>query len=111
MTSEGREPRAPVEELKARVFEAIDESFKEVLGETGRKVIYYYFQERTGLQAKDVAERPEALVALLRDIFKAGAEIFEKRIMEKLCAKFGVDLGKVGGTDVAALIKRLVAER
>jgi len=110
VTSEGGGSRATAEERKARVFEAVDESLKEALGEV-RNVVYFYFRLRTGLQARDVAERPEALVALLRDVFKAGAEIFEKRIMEKLCAKFRVDLGKVGGADVAALIKRLVAER
>jgi len=99
------------EERKAKVLEAIDGGFKEVLGDTGSRTIYYYFQMRTGLKIEDAVERPEALVSFLRDMFKAGAQVLERKIIEKLCASFGINPGEVGGADLATLIKRVLSEK
>jgi hypothetical protein len=82
------------EERKAKVLEAIDEGFREVLGESSSRAIYYYFRMRTGLKIEDAVERPEALVSFLRDMFKAGAQVLERRVFEKLCVAFEVNPGE-----------------
>jgi hypothetical protein len=99
------------EELKAKVLKAIDEGFREVLGDTGSRAIYYYFQMRAGLKIEDAVKRPEALVSFLRDMFKAGAQVLERKIIEKLCASFGINPGEVGGADLATLVKRILSEK
>jgi hypothetical protein len=99
------------EELKAKAFKAIDEGFKEVLGDTGSRAIYYYFQVLTGLKIEDAVERPEALVSFLRNMFKAGAQVLERRVFEKLCVTFGVNPGEVEGADLVTLIKRILSKK
>ena len=93
------------------MLKAIDEGFREVLGDTGSRAIYYYFQMRAGLKIEDAVKRPEALVSFLRDMFKAGAQVLERKIIEKLCASFGINPGEVGGADLATLVKRILSEK
>jgi hypothetical protein len=99
------------DELKAKVLKAIDEGFREVLGESSSRAIYYYFQMRTGLKTEDAVERPEALVSFLRDMFKAGAQVLERRVFEKLCVTFGVNPGEVEGADLVTLIRRVLSKK
>ncbi len=101
----------PVREPKAEVVRAIDESLGELLGEPCSRAIYYYFQLRTSLRSEDVADRPEAFVGFLREMFRAGAQVIERRIAERLCARFGVDVRDVGGLDLVNLIKALTSKR
>jgi len=98
------------DKLRAKVLKAIDEGFREVLGESSSRAIYY-FQMRTSLKIEDAVERPEALVSFLRDMFKAGAQVLERKIIEKLCASFGINPGEVGGADLATLVKRILSEK
>lgn len=99
------------EELESRILRAIDKGLKEVLGEACTKSVYYYFQMRTGLQVKDIVKRPETFIDFLRDMFKAGAQVIEKRIREKLCAMFEVDLMSIEDADVVGLIRKLLAKK
>jgi len=98
-------------ELKAKMLEAIDECLKELLGESCAKAVYYYLQLHTGLRLEDVVDRPEAFVSFLREMFRAGAQILERKVVEKLCAKLEVDQREVGGADLASLMKKLLPER
>ena len=98
-------------EPKAEIVKVIDESLGELLGEPCLRAIYYYFQLRTGLRPEDVADRPEAFVAFLREMFRAGAQVVERRIAERLCARFGVDVRDVGDLDLVNLIKALTSKR
>jgi hypothetical protein len=66
---------------------------------------------RTGLKIEDAIERPEALVSFLRDMFKAGAQVLERRVFEKLCVAFEVNPGEVEGADLVTLIKRILSEK
>jgi len=102
---------AASEELRAKVLEAIDEGLKDVLGESCAKSIYYYFQMCTGLRVEDVVERPEAFVSFLRDMFKAGAQVLERKVVERLCTKFGVNPGDVRGVDLVSLIRMFSSKK
>jgi hypothetical protein len=61
-----------------------------------------------GLKMENVVE---ALVSFLRDMFKAGAHVLERKIVEELCASFGINPGEVRGADLATLIKRILPEK
>ena len=111
MASPQRGKSASAEEVRAKILEAIDEGFKDILGDSCSRAIYYYFQTRTGLQIGGVVERPEALVSFLREMFKAGARVLERRITEKLCVKFDVNPREVGGTDLASLIRKILSKK
>jgi len=99
------------EELKAKVLEAMDGCLKELLGETCARAICHYLWIRTGLRLEDVVERPEAFVAFLREMFRAGAQIIERKIAEKLCAELEVNPKEVEGADLVSLIKALSFEK
>jgi len=44
-------------------------------------------------------------------MFRAEAQVVERRIVERLCARFGVDVREVGGLDLVNLIKALTSKR
>jgi len=50
-------------------------------------------------------------VGFLRDMFKAGAQVLERRVFEKLCVAFEVNPGEVEGADLVTLIKRILSEK
>jgi hypothetical protein len=99
------------EKIKAEILEAINDSFKEILGESGTKAIYYYFQVQTGMKVEEAIESPEIFVSFLRNIFKAGSQILERRIIEKLCDKFSQNLEEEKNIDLTNLIKKLLKKK
>jgi hypothetical protein len=44
-------------------------------------------------------------------MFKAGAQVLERRVFEKLCVAFEVNLGEVEGADLVTLIKRILSKK
>ncbi len=104
----GRQTSA--EELRTETLRAIDEGFKELLGDSCSRAVYYYFHMRTGLRVEDVVDRPEALVGFLREMFGAGAQVLERGLVKRLCAKFGINPRDVEGADLASLIKALTSK-
>ena len=99
------------EGLRAKILEAIDEGLRTVLGESCSRAIYYYFQTRTGLRIEDAVDRPEALASFLRGMFMAGAQVLERKIVERLCAKLQLDPREVSASDLATLVRALLSEK
>ena len=106
---EGQRPSG--DELKAKMLKTMDGCLKELLGESCARAIYYYLQMRTGLRLEDVVDRPEAFVGFLREMFRAGAQVLERKIVEKLCAKLDINPREVEGVDLASLIRTLLSEK
>ena len=94
--------------LKEDISAAINEVFLEVLGETNTMVVWYYLRLRTGLYMGDVIEKPEVFINFLRDTFKDGAKIFEKKIKEKLCHRFKINLENIENIELIDIIKQVM---
>ena len=77
--------------------------------ESCSRAIYYYLQMRTSLRLEDVAKKPEGLVGFLREMFRAEAQVLERRVSQELCAEFGINPGEIEGADLASLIKRILS--
>ncbi|MEM2972140.1 MAG: hypothetical protein QW270_06955 [Candidatus Bathyarchaeia archaeon] len=69
--------------------EAVDEGLK-TLGESGKHMIFFYLEKDFSLRKDEISKNPEALAQGLEKIFKAGASVLEKIIIEKLYLKLGL---------------------
>lgn len=82
-------------EEKAKKFdeifiEAVDEGLK-VLGESGKQMIFFYLEKGFSVKKHEIPEKPEAFAQGLEKIFKAGALVIEKLIVENLYSKLGLE--------------------
>jgi hypothetical protein len=82
-------------EEKAKNFdeifiEAVDEGLK-VLGESGKQMIFFYLEKGFSVKKHEIPEKPEAFAQGLEKIFKAGALVIEKLIVENLYSKLGLE--------------------
>ncbi|MEM3731259.1 MAG: hypothetical protein QW667_03855 [Candidatus Bathyarchaeia archaeon] len=78
------------EELFKRcLLEAVDEGLL-ILGDSGRKAIYFHLQKLHSLKREDIPNNPEAFAKGLREIFGVGAEVIEKAIIKVLYDKLGL---------------------
>ncbi|MEM3464110.1 MAG: hypothetical protein QXL91_04525 [Candidatus Bathyarchaeia archaeon] len=73
------------------LLEAVDEGLL-ILGESGRKAIYFHLQNSFSLKREDIPEKPEAFINGLRKIFGLGAQAIERSIIKCLYGKLGLEL-------------------
>lgn len=69
--------------------EAVEEGL-ETLGESAKQMIFFYLEKEFSLSKDEISKNPEALVQGLEKIFKAGALVLERIIIEKLYLKLGL---------------------
>jgi len=79
------------EEFKGILIEAIDEGLKSILGENGKKVIYYHLKELYGLEREEIPEKLEIFTEYINKIFGLGAKIIEITIIKTLCLKLKLE--------------------
>lgn len=72
------------------LLEAVDDGLL-ILGESGRKAIYFHLQNMHSLEREDIPDRTEAFVEGLRKIFGLGAEVIEKAVIKSLFSKLGIN--------------------
>ena len=70
-------------------IEAVDEGLR-VLGESGKQMIFFYLEKGFSVKKHEIPEKPEAFAQGLEKIFKAGALVIEKVIIENLYSKLGL---------------------
>ncbi len=81
---------SPEKEFEAILLEAIDESLKSMLGESGKELVYYQLKNSFGLRKENVPEKPELFSECLYSLFGLGAKIIEATILKKLCIKLKI---------------------
>jgi hypothetical protein len=75
--------------LKATLLEAIDEGLQNVLGKSGKELIYHQLLKKYGLKKEKIPEKPEVLAELLNTLFGYGAKIIENEIVNSINKKQG----------------------
>jgi hypothetical protein len=81
------------DEIAGLAFKALDEGLRSVLGESVTKVLYYHFEEKSGLKVEEALGRPEGLKAFarfLREFFDYGYDALEKVMVEVLSKRVGI---------------------
>lgn len=79
------------EEFKWTLIEAIDEGLRSIVGENGKKVIYYHLKELYGLEREEISEKLEVFAEYINKIFGLGARIIEIAIIKALCLKLKLE--------------------
>lgn len=70
-------------------IEAVDEGLN-VLGESGRQMIFFHLEKSYSIKRHEIPKKPEAFAAGLEKIFGAGASVLEKLIVKSLYSKLGL---------------------
>ena len=70
-------------------IEAVDEGL-DVLGESGRHMIFFHLEKSYSIKRHEIPKKPEAFAAGLEKIFGAGASVLEKLIVKSLYSKLGL---------------------
>jgi len=70
-------------------IEAVDEGL-EVLGESGRQMIFFHLDKSYSIKKREIPKKPEAFATGLEKIFGAGASVLEKLIVKSLYSKLGL---------------------
>ena len=70
-------------------IEAVDEGL-DVLGESGRQMIFFHLEKSCSIKRHEIPKKPEAFAAGLEKIFGAGASVIEKLIVKSLYSKLGL---------------------
>ena len=93
-------------ELEKRIMQYVDDEL-EVLGDSGKKAVYYYLEKNFGVKQKEITKKPELFGKGLIFIFgEEGTDIIEKRIVEKLRTSFDLkQQSKITFAEAVAMIK------
>ena len=70
-------------------IEAVDEGL-DVLGESGRQMIFFHLEKSHSIKRHEIPKKPEAFATGLEKIFGAGASVLEKLIVKSLYSKLGL---------------------
>ena len=93
-------------EVEKRIMQCVDDG-SEVLGDSGKKAVYYYLEKNFGVKRKEIPKKPELLRKGLIFIFgEEGTDLIEKWIVEKLRTSFGLkQQSKITFAEAVAMIK------
>ncbi|MFQ6065637.1 MAG: hypothetical protein ACE5L6_09240 [Candidatus Bathyarchaeia archaeon] len=77
--------------FKKSLLRAVEEGLL-TLGESPRKVIYYYLKTKFQLKREDIPEKAEQFDKALNSIFGPGAEVIERYIVKDLYQRLKLNL-------------------
>jgi len=92
--------------LEKRIMQCVDDGL-EVLGDSGKKAIYYYLENNFGAKRKEIPKKPELFRKGLIFVFgEEGTDLIEKWIVEKLRTSFDLKQQfKITFAEAVAMIK------
>ncbi len=80
-----------------------------LLGDSGRRAVYYHVEKSFGLRRGEWHEKPELFEEVLRRIFGVGAELLFRAIAFELYSNLGLEFDLKGKIDFSYIIRQ--AER
>jgi len=87
-------------------IEAVDEGL-EVLGESGRQMIFFHLDKSYSIKKREIPKKPEDFATGLEKIFGAGASVLEKLIVKSLYSKLGLKYEDKEGRPFADYVKNV----
>lgn len=92
--------------LEKRIMQCVDDGL-EVLGDSGKKAIYYYLKKNFRLKREQIPQKPEKFCGGLTLMFgEEGTDLIEKWIVEKLRTSFNLKRqSKITFVEAVVMIK------
>ncbi|MEM3465021.1 MAG: hypothetical protein QW506_00835 [Thermoproteota archaeon] len=75
---------------KDRVLRCVDNALC-CLGETAKRIIYWYLENEQGLKKEEIPDKPEEFITGLEKIYGSGARVIERLIVSEMVDEFGVE--------------------
>lgn len=96
------------EQLSSYVIDyVIEKSLNEVFGETSTRLIYDYLERKHHLRRKDIPENLEAFFSAVDELYGFGAIFLERRVLNKLYSKMGLEFKEREGYSFSDYIGEL----
>lgn len=89
------------------LLSVIDESMKQIFGESTTKSIYHYLENDYSLKYSDISQKPEVFAKCLEEIFRSGSRVVEAVIISNLYSKIDLPCQKRQGQKFADYIAEL----
>jgi hypothetical protein len=74
------------------VAEVVDDVLKSYFSERVVYFVWMYLETRASIERIDIARKPEAFSAALRDLLGSAAQVLERLILKRLCQRLKVKL-------------------
>ena len=78
------------EKFRKELLDVVDESMTEVFGEDATKLIYTFLEKEHHLRKEEIPRKPKEFSVALGKMLGSGAQVIERKILEKTCSKFGL---------------------
>ena len=72
------------------LLSVIEETINHIFKEEGAKIVYDFLKKQSGLQLKDVAEKPEDFSGPLESLLGSGAKTIEFLVLKSLYRQLGL---------------------
>jgi hypothetical protein len=92
---EGLQLRSQGDRFEEALLEAVDESFLELLGETGAATMCFHMKRVSSLEKSEMPRKLKEFSLAIATIFKESAPAVEKPVLRKLCEKLNIDYESV----------------
>jgi len=93
---------------RARLFsDAFDETLN-ILGDVGRKGIYYYLENKYGIRREDIPTRFADVSRILRSALGAVADVLIRSIVERFSTKLKLEIPRSTEIDQAVEIVQMI---
>jgi len=73
------------------LIKSVDDSLKDVFGETATEIIYNHLERKHSLKQEEIPEKLEVFIEGLEKFFSSGATVVEGLVLEKLCSNLGLE--------------------
>ena len=87
------------------LVEVVSEVLRNILGETVASIVIYHLERDYFLRIEDIPEKPDRFEYAIKDLFREGAYIIERRITEELYRRLGLNYKKIEGYGFLDYIK------
>lgn len=73
------------------LLQAIDEALM-VLGESGRKIVYFHVENKYLIKTQDIPENPELFILAVKALLGVGGGTYiETLVLKKVCEKYNLE--------------------
>ncbi|MEM2094859.1 MAG: hypothetical protein QXI32_06145 [Candidatus Bathyarchaeia archaeon] len=91
------------------VSNAIDEALN-VLGQSSKQILYTWLERDKGIVREEIPQRLEEFTSFLEKNFGYGAAILERRVLESLYSKMGLNFPRDQRLDFISCVKEAEKE-
>lgn len=97
-------------EIEKKALESVCCALKEILGERGKRVVFYHIESRHALSVEEIVRNPREFADALEMIFGVGARVIEESILKNVYRDLGLSYEEDKDFDFAECLREALAK-